>query len=286
MRLRRLPTDDDVLGEFSEYQLDELRHSDQTMRGYRQQLCAVARQLNKRIVEVTPKDIRYEVKRDESSALSTRQLRVAAFRQLHMWGLLEEEGWANPAMLGVKAPKSPPRLPQPPISLHDARKLLSICEYPNDYRLVYLGLYALTRVEESAKMGPEHFHKDRLTFIGKGNKERTVPVHPELGRVLPLFLHKKPKSKGVLMARMTTLRDRYEIRDIKGKPATSHSLRRTGADFLYDRAGIEKEVVAMLLGHGGDVTSLYAPVRFPRMKEAIGKIDYDSGQPIQLTLFK
>lgn len=255
------------------------------MRGYRQQLCAVALLLDKRIVDVTPKDIRFEVKRDESCALSTRQLRVSAFRQLHMWGLLEEAGWANPAMLGVKSPKTPPRLSKPPISLHDARKLLSVCSSPNDYRVVYLGLYALTRVGESAIIGPENYHRDRLTFIGKGDKERTVPVHPELAKVLPLFLDKKPKSKGVLMDRMAKLRDRYDIRDIQKKPATTHTLRRTGADFLYDRAGVEREVVKMVLGHGKEVTDIYAPVRFPKMQKAIFLIDYTVGQPIQLSFF-
>lgn len=282
MRLRGLPRDGEVLGSFTEYQIDELRHSDQTARGYRQQLQAVARMLDKPITSVTPRDIRYEVKRDNTCAPSTRSLRVAAFRQLHMWGLLEEEPWADPAMLGVKAPPSPRRQPKPPLYLHDARRLLAACSCPNDYRTIYLGLYAMTRVAESAKMGTEHFHRDRLTFIGKGDKERTVPVHPELAKALPLFLDHKPKSKGVLMARMTTLRNRLEIRDRKGKPATTHSLRRTGADFLYSTAGVEREVVKMLLGHGNEVVDSYAPVRFPKMKEAVDKLDYTVGEPIQL----
>ena len=282
MRLRRMPRDSEVLGSFSEYQLDELRHSDQTARGYKQQLLAVARMLDKPIASVTPKDIRYKVKRDTTCAHSTLHLRVTAYRQLHMWALLEEEPWANPAMLGVKAPPGKRRLAKPPLYLHDARKLLAACSCPNDYRTIYLGLYAMTRVEESAKMGPEHFHRDRLTFIGKGDKERTVPVHPELAKVLPLFLDRKPKSKGVLMCRMTKLRDKLKIRDMKGKPATTHSLRRTGADFLYSTAGVEREVVKMLLGHGSEVTDVYAPVRFPKMASAVAKLDYSKGEPIQL----
>lgn len=283
--LHRVPLDAHILKLFGEYLLLELARSPQTIRGYHQQLEAVARMLGKQICEVTVHDIRYEVKRDESVALSTKQLRIAAFRQLHMWGLLEEESWANPAMLGVKSLPSPKRMPRPPISLLDARTLLSGCRTPNEYRTVYLGLYGGLRVSESASLDYGNVHGDKLTFIGKGDKERSVPIHPELRKVLAEFIHLKPRSKEVLMSSFAKMRDRLRVYDVEGNPATSHSLRRTAADFMYDRAEVPREVVKAILGHGSEVVDLYAPVRFHKMKQAIECIDYTVGQPYQMSLF-
>lgn len=282
---RRGASDEEVQRDFSDYLLLEEGRSDQTVRGYCQQQRAVAKMLSKRIVDVSPTDVRYEVKRDQNCAPSTRQLRITSYRQLHMWALLDEKPWANPAMLGVKTPPTPKRRPKPPISLFDARKMLANCQNPNEYRVVYLGLYAGLRVCESARLCEANVRRDRLVFIGKGNKEREVPIHPELAKALPSFIHQIPKSKGVLMDRMTKMRDRLMVFDLKGKPATTHSLRRTFADFLYDKLSVEREVVRMILGHGEEVTDLYAPVRFPKMVAAMGPLDYDMGTPIQLSLF-
>lgn len=283
--LQRAPDDEDVLRDFSDFLLLEEQRSDQTARGYTQQLKAVAKMLGKLITEVTPRDIRYEVKRDRTCAPSTLQLRITAYRQLHMWGLLDERPWASTAMLGVKSPPTPRRLPRAPVAFHVAQTLLVNCRSENEYRIVYLGLYAGLRVDEQARIRPDNWHRDRLTFIGKGDKERSVPVHPELAKVLPIILSKTPKNKGVLQSRMTQMRARLGIRDTEGKPATTHSLRRTCATFLYDEARVEREVVKMILGHGSEVTDLYAPVRFPRMREAIERIDYSIGTPVQLALF-
>lgn len=283
--LRRYPVDEEVLGELSDYLLLEEGRSDQTVRGYCQQAKAVAKMLDKRITQISPEDIRYEVKRDQCCALSTKQLRVTSYRTIHKWALLERKWWADAAMLGVKAPSSPRRLAKPPISLHDARKLLANCQNPNEYRVVYLPLYGGLRVCESARIDEDCIHGDRLTFIGKGDKERTVPIHPELAKALPIILAKKPKSKGVLQGRFAEMRSRLAIKDARGKPATTHSLRRTCADFMYDRLEVRREVVRMILGHGTETVDLYAPVRFGKMKEAIGLLDYSIGEPVQLVLF-
>lgn len=283
--LGRVPLDAHVLKLFGEYLLLELARSAQTVRGYHQQLVAVARMTGKPICLVSVEDVRYRVKRDTEAALSTKNLRIAAFRQLHMWGLLEKEKWADPAMLGVKSLPYPKRMPKPPIGLMDARKLLANCRTANEYRVCYLGLFGGLRVSESASLEGTNLFGDAMTFVGKGNKERTVPVHPELRKVMPEILARKPRSKEVLMGAFAEMRDRLGVTDLKGKPATSHSLRRTCADFMYDRADVPREVVKAILGHGSSVTDLYAPVRIGKMRQAIEAIDYTLGEPVQLSFW-
>lgn len=285
--LSRVPHDLDILAEFCDYRRYEVRNSPHTVKAYRHQLQYVAKEMGKPIVEVSPKAIRYGVKRDESVAVSTRNLRIAAFKQLHKWGLLEEHSWANPAMLGILSIPEHRSL-QPPITMWDARRAIEFAERPNDLRVIYFGLYAGMRVMESASITPNNVRSDRITFIGKGRyggKERSVPIHPELAKVLPVILSETPRSKGVLEARFAVLRNRHGWKDTKGKPATTHSLRRGFSDLLYDKKGVPQEVVKAILGHGRTTTELYAPVRHGKMKEAIDLVDWYTGEPVQGVLF-
>lgn len=127
---------------------------------------------------------------------------------------------------------------------------------------------------------------DRLRVLGKGNKLREIPVHPELAKVRSQILSSEPASVGVLHSAWGRMRDRIGAVDVTGEAATSHSLRRTFADFMYDKAEVPQEVVGAILGHGKKVTELYAPVRFDRMKDAVERVDYTLGEPVQLALFE
>jgi hypothetical protein len=65
-----------------------------------------------------------------------------------------------------------------------ATTLLESARHPVQARLCYFGLYAGCRVSESAAMSPDNAHDDRLSFVGKGQKKREVPLHPELAHQL------------------------------------------------------------------------------------------------------
>lgn len=281
--LRRVETD--VLDDFSAYLTLELGRSPKTLRSYLSQLNAVTDLLGCDVVDVSVKDLRYRVKRDESASVGTRNLRLTAFKELHRWAGQEGFDWYNPNILSLRRIPQGRRIPKAPISFSDAQTLIDVCQSPNEYRVVLFGLYAGLRVMESTLICPDHVHGDRMTFVGKGDKERTVPVHPYLKAHLRTIFTEQPASSGVLQGVFNRLRKRYDIRDLKGRPATTHSLRRTFATFLYDHQDVPREVVKMLLGHGSEVTDLYAPVSFRRMDEAVHPIDYRAGEPVQLTLW-
>lgn len=152
--------------------------------------------------------------------------------------------------------------------------LLGACQSPLEHRLINLGLYAGCRIHESASITAENWQDDRLVFIGKGAKQRTVPIHNELQRVKHTILSTTPASEGVLQSVMERLRARIAAVDESGRPVRSHSLRRTFAVSLYERFRVPREVVATLLGHDDSVTALYAPVRFHLLREAIDKLNY------------
>lgn len=135
--------------------------------------------------------------------------------------------------------------------------------------MIYLGLYAGLRVSESERIDDAAWSEERgrLTFVGKGRKQREVPIHPELARVKENVLV-KPVGVGCLKHSCRALA--YA----SGIAFTSHSLRRTFAVNLSE-AGIGREVIGALLGHAPlSVTESYCPVRWSEAVEAVSALTY------------
>lgn len=276
-----------LLDNFATYLVAELGRSTRTAEAYAGQIRSVERWTGKPFWEIESDDLR-AYKRDSDYAKRTKQHSVVAFHQLHRWALQDEVDVLTRHSAKIMAVVTPGHVtfnPRPPVSIHEARRLLEACRRPLEFRVVFLGLYAGTRISESTAMGEREWRRDRLVFIGKGGKERTVPIHPELERVKSDILAVRPSSVQVLHSVFARLRDKLEAKDTAGDRAKTHSLRRTCADFMYDKADVPQEVVGAILGHGKRVTELYAPVRFEKMQTAIRLIDYYSGDPVQLALF-
>lgn len=152
------------------------------------------------------------------------------------------------------------------LSLPSVHKLLAACKRPVEYRLIYLGLYAGTRVSESARVGADDWVEDRIHILGKGRKWREVPVHPELVRVRDVILSKAYSDqtlKHVATAMSETLSIDFSSHDLR------HTFSRTLRDMRVDRF-----ILGALLGHAPSTTEIYAEVTFPEMQEALFKLNY------------
>lgn len=272
----------DLLQDFSDYMVGELDRSPRTAESYLYALRSLAKFSGKPIEKCSSADLR-RYKREAQCAQSTKQGVVVAAKAFHQWGALEGY-WKLNGIMGVKTNRVV-QPAKPPISQHTVRTLLSACSRPLEFRVIFLGLYAGCRIAESAKMDEASWRLDRLVFTGKGRKQRTVPLHPELQDMKQVILSEKPSSDGVLQSSLARLRDKTNARDLDGKPVTSHALRRTFADTLYNHCEVPYEVVAKLLGHGEDVTARYARIGYPKLAAAIASLTYFSGEPIQLSLF-
>lgn len=188
-------------------------------------------------------------------------------------------------VLEVQAPKLPKRKRKPPLSHTTARALLTSSRTILEMRVVYFGLYAGTRISESARMDSCHrYGTDRLRFVGKGDIERDVPIHPELAKVLPVIFSRKPPALSTLNVTMQRLRDRIGATDVMGHPATAHTLRRTCGTTMY-RGGALWEVSDTVLGHSLPVGDSYIEIDFSRLVEAVNLIDYFADGLVQLSLF-
>jgi integrase len=223
------------------------------------------------------------VKRTPGFATSTKQGWVVAMHRFHQWGAMEGH-WELNGIMAVETPRPRPNR-RPPVSTETARRIIEACETPLQYRVAFYGLYAGCRIGESAAMRPEHWKRDRLYFMGKGAKWRSVPVHPELARARDFIHEKEPSSAGVCHSTWARLRDRLGFTDLYGSPAKPHALRKAFATNIYQEGQTPREVVAELLGHAQGVTDLYAGVSWTQMLGAVESLDYWGGEPVQLALF-
>jgi integrase/recombinase XerC len=114
--------------------------------------------------------------------------------------------------------------------------------------------------------------KGTLRLLGKGNKVREVPIHPQLRRDLTLWLEERPNWPGANVTPALFLNQRGDRLSVRGASdvvaalaeaaaqedeTTAHILRHTFATTLI-RGGADLVLVAELLGHARlDTTRAY-----------------------------
>lgn len=179
-------------------------------------------------------------------------------------------GWFTPnGILDMHYPV-PPSQPGPALKPSEVSGLVAACTTSRHFRLVYLGLYAGTRVSEATKMDADCWEADRLTFVSdKTKREVEVPLHPELVRLKDVILADSELPPQSLKATARQLRERT------GVSFTSNSLRRTFIQRLLD-LDVPVWVVDDLVGHAPkSVTfSNYARIPWHHKTEAIGVLNY------------
>lgn len=199
---------------------------------------------------------------------STKNGTLVAIKALHRWSELEGLSWANPAVQRLRGPKQV-RDPKPSLELHEAASLLDACNSSNEFRAIYLGLFAGLRISESARIGEPEWLEDRLRFMGaKNRRTRDIPMHPELLAHKAIILAKSP-SKDTLKHVCRSLSF------VTGVDFTSHTLRHTFSRTMR-RSGVPREVVGHILGHAPATVNEahYDPVEFDETVEAMSKLSY------------
>jgi site-specific recombinase XerD len=193
-------------------------------------------------------------------ATATVNKHLAALQDFYVW-----RGLGQPQ--GVKRHQVPRHAAKAMDSRAKLRYLRAVEACPNarDRAIALLPLYAGTRIAEIAALDVADVRlsarKGELHLVGKGEKSRTVPVHPELRDALAAWLAERPARPGARSAalftsfrgtRMTT----DALSDVIDRIAaavgldevTSHRLRHTFGTELT-RSGVDIVTVAELMGH-------------------------------------
>ena len=236
--------------------------------------------------ELQPAHVRAFLTTRRAEGLGPRGIQRAVAALRSFWRFLEGENLAEgAAMRAVRSPKLPRTLPRP---LSESDALRAIEEAGKDEEpwiaarnaaLVTLLYGTGLRISEalSLKRGDSPLG-ETLTVLGKGNKERAVPViavvraaveayvqiaPPAPERSAPLFLSRRGKPMGPREAQalMQNLRGRLGL----PPSATPHALRHSFATHLLQNGG-DLRAVQELLGHASlSTTQKYTEVEGARV---------------------
>ena len=241
------------------------------------------------IASLTPADIRafFARRRIEGAGARTLARGLAGLRSF--LGYLEKQGLANAAAVrAVRSPRQPRTLPKP-LTADDAARVVDVdealAEEPwiaaRDAAVLTLLYGCGLRISEALGLtraeapGPE---TRVLRIVGKGGKERLVPVLPVVGEAVGHYLRLCPfviEEDGALFrgARGGPLSPRIiqlamqRLRGALGLPdtATPHALRHSFATHLLAGGG-DLRTIQELLGHASlSTTQVYTGVDAERL---------------------
>lgn len=196
---------------------------------------------------------------------ATRTYYLRALRRFYRWRR-KRTGQDDPTE-HLEAPRIPARLPRPvpkPVAWAAAG-------HAGDTGVMCaLALFAGLRVHEIAKLRPGDVRADDtgrtyLYVIGKGKKERRIPVVAELDQALAGYTWPD------VTAHACTQRIRYALDSACGQRGrySAHQLRHTFATHLLE-SGTDLITLQRLLGHASvQTTQVYADVSIERLTDAV-----------------
>lgn len=203
---------------------------------------------------------------------------------------------ANPAQ-NLETPKLDRRLPKY-LSLEDSKKLLNVTANEDnrnakrDYAIITLFLNCGMRLAElvGININDIDFSENKMTVIGKGNKERTVYLNKACINAIKDYLSIRPKegiktdkfnSKKALF--LSERKERISRRTVQyivdkellaagldTKKYSTHKLRHTAATLMYQYGNVDIRALQEVLGHESiSTTEIYTHVASKQARDAI-----------------
>lgn len=209
----------------------------------------------------------------EGKAAQTRNHHRSALAFLGAWGVAAGIWPTSPAAHAPKA-KVGKRLPRP-FDPAEFAKVMALPLAGVDRYLRSLLAYTGLRVSEAGGLRVGHIRGDHLRVIGKGDRERLVPILPELAAVLPDLTDMIP-SAYVLGHRMRRERIEERVRawgvTAGVTDCTPHRFRHWYATELRRRGADLREIQA-LLGHASlATTALYLGITLDDLHTAARRL--------------
>jgi integrase/recombinase XerD len=252
-----------------------------TIASYRMDLEQLSKFLKeKSLLGVGEKDL-FAFLASRKGRASSAARRVSTFKRFYQYCVRERRIGADPT-LKLDPPKRTPRFPKS-LSEADVEALLAAPDTATPLglrdRAMLETLYATgLRVSELVALKTFEVNLDAgvVRVVGKGNKERLVPLGEEAADWISLYLKQRKsnssalfitsRGRGMTRQAFWHLIRRYGTRAIPGKKLSPHVLRHAFATHLINH-GADLRVVQLLLGHADiSTTQIYTHVARERLK--------------------
>jgi len=224
-------------------------------------------------------------RKDDTSATISRKM--SAIRSFHKYLLLEKIVYTNVAT-GISLPKKVKKLPQI-LSLEEVDALMVAADGDEPLELRNRAMLELLygsglRISEliGIRLGDLHLNMGFINVLGKGNKERIVPLGEEGRYALRRYLDKgRPflkkvdgdivfvNNRGSSISRVGFYKTLKKLTTKAGitKEVSPHTLRHSFASHLLEN-GVNLRMVQELLGHEDiSTTQIYTHINQKHLKE-------------------
>ena len=285
---------------FLEYLKFEKRYSPHTIQSYQDDLSQFHKYLEEQFGNIGLKEISHSFVRswlaslkDQDFTARTVNRKISALRSYFKFHLKRGAISSTP-MVNVTAPKLNKRLPVF-IKEEDTRRILETVNAASEdwnslNARVLINLFYATGMRLSELIGLKEnqvdFHKKQVKVLGKGNKERIIPVSKEMLSLLKEYMALKkkefedPELVLLVTAKGKRLYPKYAYNLVKGILETEartldkkspHVLRHSFATHLMNN-GANLNAVKELLGHSSlGTTQIYTHTTIEKLKDVYKK---------------
>ncbi len=230
------------------------------------------------------------------SKSATRARKVASIRVFFKYLTNKEKILDKDPTIGLETPKQEKRLPKY-LSLENSQKLLETVKNEDgdfkerDFAIITLFLNCGMRLSELVGINIKNidFSENKMTVIGKGNKERTIFLNKACINAINDYLKVRPND-GVkyddrdalfLSKRKERISNRMVQEIVKRELAkagldinkySTHKLRHTAATLMYQYGNVDIRALQVLLGHQNiSTTQIYTHVENEQVRNAVEK---------------
>ncbi|MFY0692448.1 MAG: tyrosine recombinase XerC [Paracoccaceae bacterium] len=243
--------------------------------------------------KITPSDMRAWMAQERRRGVSARSLarQLSSVKSFYRW-FAERDGFEATAVLATRAPKFQNKLPRP-LAKEAAKAMIDTVGEQSradwiaarDAAVVTLMYGCGLRISEALSLTAAQTPlPETLRIVGKGGKERLVPVIPAAARAVAEYMRLLPYSVdpqdrifrgargGPLSPRMIS-KAMEDARLQLGLPATAtpHAMRHSFATHLLE-AGGDLRAIQELLGHASlSTTQAYTAVDTARLMEVYNR---------------
>lgn len=286
-----------ALQPFLDYLRFEKRYSQHTLTAYQNDLeqffVYLASQFDgPPVASISPMFIRSwlaELKEDEMTSKSINR-KISSLKSFFKYEM-KSGRIAQTPMTGISAPKISKRLPSF-VEEKDMHTLFSHVEFPDTWKgrteKLVLQLFYGTGMRLSELIGLKELQLDvpqnQVKVLGKGNKERIIPIPRTLAAELGKYVAEKPaREPGVTNVFVTEKGKPLQPRTVYGfvkqhlatvttlKKKSPHILRHSFATHLMNN-GADLNAVKELLGHSSlAATQIYTHNSIEKLKEVFSK---------------
>ncbi len=243
--------------------------------------------------KITISDMRSWMARTRGADVGPRSMarKLSAVKAFYRW-LAEREGFEPTAVLSTRSPKFQKKLPRP-LAINAAKAMIDCVEIQSERPWVAARDVAVLtmlwgcglRISEALGLkGADAPLPEVLRIIGKGGKERVVPVLPAARAAVEAYLSASPYPRETGAPLFRAIRGgplgpraiaqvMADARMQLGLPAsaTPHAMRHSFATHLLD-AGGDLRAIQELLGHASlSTTQAYTAVDTARLMEVYNR---------------